>query len=76
MKIIKRPEIPGVVCKSCGCEFQPKYRDIRINGFTLRRNEIRCPICYTRQQIKYIKPKDTKDTSALELTEEINERLD
>ena len=53
MKIIKKPTIPTITCNFCGCEFQPKYKDIKYSSCSLCKNEVDCPFCKKKNVIKF-----------------------
>lgn len=57
MKIIKKPIIPRVTCDNCGCEFQPKYQDMKVDDETLYKNKVECPFC---KKANYVKFKENK----------------
>lgn len=53
MKIIKKPNIPIVVCEKCGCEFQPKYRNIKRHYWSCCKEEVKCPFCKKHNIVRY-----------------------
>lgn len=47
MKILRKPKLSPMTCKRCGCLFQAKLRDLKINLVTKTRDDIICPTCKT-----------------------------
>lgn len=53
MKVIKKPTIPKVTCSNCGCIFQPKYKDLEIEAFSLLKEIVKCPFCKKKSIVKF-----------------------
>ena len=47
MKILKKPKIKQVICKTCGCVYRPSLRNLKEDCFGNRRRIVICPYCQT-----------------------------
>lgn len=53
MKIIKKPKILPCKCKLCGCEFLPKYKDLKYETTSFCKDEVTCPFCKKTNYAKF-----------------------
>ena len=48
MKVISKPTLPIQVCEYCKSVIKVKYRDLEMDGFSMRKILWTCPVCKGR----------------------------
>lgn len=55
MKILSRKLIPNQTCECCGCVCKIDYKDLKDNFITITKTDWICPLCKTKQGVKFNK---------------------
>lgn len=53
MIVINKRPIPTQVCKCCGSIVAITYKDLKYNGMALANTDWKCPLCKTKQAVKF-----------------------